>query len=112
MTVQELVNRFPEIPQDLHNEPVLAQFAEACDEILRKAQKPSACSTEHDAGNQFYLKLIGPLSIYRYGLSTREKVLSQLQEILDHQKTDPEGFSERLLTPDTVDKEVKGPGCS
>lgn len=112
MTVQELVNRFPEIPNDLHQEPVLAQFAEACGEILRKAQKPSACSTQHDSGNQFYLKLIGPLSIYRYGLSTREKVLSQLQEFLNQQKKDPEGFAESLLTPDTVNKEVKGPGCS
>ncbi len=27
MTVQELVARFPEIPKDLHEEPILSRFA-------------------------------------------------------------------------------------
>lgn len=112
MTVQELTNRFPEIPKDLHGEPLLAQFADAFDPILRKAQKPSPCSTQHDAANQFYLKLIGPMSIYGFGLSTREKVLQQLQDFLLKQADDPEGFVSSLLSSNTVDKEVKGPGCS
>jgi hypothetical protein len=29
MMIQELVRRFPEIPPDLHDEPLLAQFADA-----------------------------------------------------------------------------------
>jgi hypothetical protein len=112
MIVQELIARFPEIPKDLHQEPLLAQFAEAFGDLLRVAQKPSACSNQYDARNHYYLKLIGPLSIYRYGLSTREKVLGQLQDLLDQQKADPAGFAGSLLPQDTVAKEVKGPGCS
>ncbi len=112
MTVQELIARFPEIPKDLHQEPLLAQFSEVFGDLLREAQKPSACSTQHDARNNYYLKLIGPLSIYRYGLSTREKILGQLQDLLNRQKVDPAGFATSLLPSDTVEKEVKGPGCS
>ena len=112
MTVQELMNRFPEVPGDLAPEPLLAQYSEAMDSLLRQAQKPSACSTEHSAQNHYYLKLIGPLSIYRYGLSPREKVLNQLQDLLTKQKTDPDGFAETLLPKETADREVKGPGCS
>ncbi len=112
MTVQELTNRFPEIPKDLHQEPLLAQYAQALDHLLQRAQKPSPCSTQHDAGNTYYLKLIGPLSIYGYGLTSREKLLGQLQDILDRQKKDPEGFAASLLSQETAEKEVKGPGCA
>ena len=111
MTVQELVAGFPEIPNDLHNEPVLAQFAETFEDLLRVAHKQSACSTQQDAGNHYYLKLIGPMGIYRYGLSTRQKVLKQIQDLLDQHKADPDGFAASLLPADTAAKEVKGPGC-
>ncbi len=33
MTVQELVARFPEIPKDLHEEPILSRFAEVFGEL-------------------------------------------------------------------------------
>jgi hypothetical protein len=112
MTVQELIARFPEIPRDLHKEPVLAQFAKTFEDLLKIAHKPSACSTAYDPGNHYYLKLVGPMDIYRYGLSTREKVLKQLQDFLDHYHTDPQGFTTSLLPNETVIKEVKGPGCS
>ncbi len=111
MTVQELCIRFPEIPPDLHAEPLLARFAETFGDLLQIAHKPSACSTEHDAGNHFYLKLIGPMDIYRYGLSTRQKVLTQIQDLLDQHQADPAGFAASLLPADTVGKEIKGPGC-
>jgi len=112
MTVQELTTRFPEIPKDLHREPLLARFAETFGDLLKIARKPSACSTQYDAGNHYYLKLVGPLDIYRYGLSTREKVLKQLQELLDRYQADPQGFAASLLPTDTAIAEVKGPGCS
>ncbi len=112
MTVQQLIVRFPEIPQDLHEEPVLAQFAETFGDLLQVAQDPSACSAAHDAGNHFYLKLIAPMKIYMYGLSTKEKVIGQLQALLDQHRSDPEGFAPSLLPADTAEKEVKGPGCA
>ena len=111
MTVQELVARFPEIPQDLHREPLLARLAEACGPLLQVARKPSNCTTQYDAANQYYLKLIGPLAIYGYGLSTREKVLGQLQVLLDRQQADPAGFAASLLPANTARAEVRGPGC-
>ena len=45
MDVQELLARFPEIPADLHDEEVLARFAEVFGGPLSIAQKPSACSS-------------------------------------------------------------------
>lgn len=111
MTEGELVQRFPEIPADLHGEPVLARFAEACEPLLLAAVKPSACSSQHDASNHYYLKLIGPMAILGYGLSTKEKTLVQMQELLDRQRTDPEGFARSLLPDTTAPREVKGPGC-
>ena len=97
MTVQELAGRFPEIPQDLHDEPQLVQFAEVFGELLQMAQNPTNCSGEFGAGNHYYLKLIGPLKLYMYGLSSRDKVLAQMQELLDRHTADPAGFSTSLL---------------
>ena len=111
MTVQELVAAFPEIPKDLHGEPLLAQFAETFGGLLRIARDPSACSSEYEAGNHYYLKLIGPMKIYMYGLSTKEKVLSKIQELLDQHAADPDGFADSLLPENSAANEVKGPGC-
>ncbi|MFQ5850877.1 MAG: hypothetical protein ACE5JU_09850 [Candidatus Binatia bacterium] len=41
MAVQELVARFPEIPQDLHGEALLAQSAEAFGDLLQVAMQPT-----------------------------------------------------------------------
>lgn len=112
MTPEELYERFPEIPADLRDEPVLSRFAEVFDTLLRAARMPGACATSHDAPNHYYLKLVGPLSIYGYGLSTREKVLAELQELLDRNTSDPAGFAAGLLPEETVDEESRGPGCS
>lgn len=111
MTIQELAARFPEIPEDLHDEPQLARFGEAFDEQLQVAQNPGACSSEYSAGNHYYLKLIGPLRIYMYGLSSREKALSQVQELLDQHQADPDGFLAGLVPQDTAEQELRGPGC-
>lgn len=112
MTVQEMVARFPQIPQGLHDEPLLARFAEAFQDLLVVARQPSPCSTQHEAANHYYLKLVGPLAIHGYGLSTREKVLGQVQELLDRQAANPEGFAGSLLPADLAEAETKGPGCS
>jgi hypothetical protein len=112
MTVQELVALFPEIPQDLRGEPLLAQYAEAFKDQLQVARNPGACSAQHDPANQYYLKLIGPIRLYWYGLSTRERVLKQLQEMLDQHRADPAGFVASLVPDNTAESEVKGPGCS
>ena len=111
MTIPELFARFPEIPPDLQDSAVLERFAQVFGPLLGVASKPSPCSTEHDASNHYYLKLIGPLSIYGYGLSTRDKVESQLQELLDAYAADPEGFARKLLPDDVAESEVRGPGC-
>ncbi len=101
MTVQELVSRFPEISQDLHDEPVLAQCAEAFGDLLQVAQNPGACSGEYDSGHHYYLKLMGPIRLYMYGLSSREKVLGQLQDLLDRFHANPVGFAASLLPSST-----------
>lgn len=105
MTVQELVVRFPEIPPDFHDEPLLAQFAETFGALLQVAQNPTNCSTQYEPGHHYYLKLIGPLKLYMYGLSTREKVLGQLQVLLEHHQADPAGFPASLL-PDEERSQV------
>lgn len=102
MTVQELVSRFPEIPRDFHAEPLLAQFAETFGTLLQMAQNPSNCTNQYEPGHHYYLKLIGPLKLYMYGLSSREKVLSQIQALLDRHRTNPEGFAASLLPTETA----------
>jgi len=111
MTVPELVARFPEIPADLRDDPVLHEFAASLGEWLGIARKPSACSTRHDAANHFYLKLIGPLSIYGYGLSSRERVVRELRVLLERHAADPAGFAASLLPEDVAAAEQHGPGC-
>ena len=111
MEVQELIARFPEIPATLHGEPLLARLAEVCGELLRSARKPSPCSQQHEAANHYYLELIGPLALVSYGLSSPEKVRGQLQNLLDRQQADPQGFAASLLPVDTAPQEVRGPDC-
>jgi len=112
MTVEELVARFPEIPVDLRAEPMLRRFAAALGDLLREARSPSPCATQHDRANHLYLKLIGPLSIYGYGLATRERTVAELEQLLERHAADPEGFAAGLLPPDVAKDEVRGPGCS
>jgi len=112
MTVQQLLTRFPEIPSDLRDEPVLAEFADRLHDLLSVAQKPSACSTGHDAGNHLYLELVGPITYYGYGLATRERVVDDLRGLIDRHEADPDGFVRSLLPEDVPAEEVKGPGCA
>jgi hypothetical protein len=111
MTVEELAARFPEIPSDLYGEPALAELAARCGDLLAVAQKPSNCTVQYAAGNHFYMKLVGPLAIYGYGLAKREKVVQQLQDLVDRHQADPAGFAASLLPAETAAVEVRGPGC-
>ena len=43
ITVDEFLAGFPEVPHDLRNEPVLAEYVAAFGPLLRLAQKPSPC---------------------------------------------------------------------
>jgi hypothetical protein len=42
------------------------------------------------------------MRLYMYGLSTKDKVLAKLQELLDQYQADPDGFTEELLTAESV----------
>jgi hypothetical protein len=55
---------------------------------------------------------VGPLAIHGYGLSTREKVLAQIQDLLDRQAANPDDFAAGLLPADIAAAETRGPGCS
>lgn len=111
MNIQELLARFPEIPKDLHHEPLLEKYAATFGDLLKVARNPSACSAQYDAANHFYLKLIGPMKIYMYGLSTKEKVLNQMQDLIERYEEDPDGFAASLLPGEVAACEQKGPGC-
>ncbi len=97
MTVQELVTRFPEIPADLHREPLLAQFADTFDDLLAVAVDPSACAAEYGDANHYYLGLIGPLKTYMYGLSSKEKALEHLRDMVQRRSADHDGFAASLI---------------
>lgn len=111
MTITELAARFPEIPADLHDEPVLAEFAEAFGAQLAIAEKPTACTVEQAAGNVFYMKLINPIGIYAIGLAKREMVLGQIGALVEGHKADPGGFATSLLPEGVAAAQVRGPGC-
>lgn len=112
MTVHELIARFPEVSPDLAGEPTLAQFADTFGELLAVARKPSNCSVQHDAANHYYLKLIGPISIYGYGLSSRDRLREQLRLLLERHAEDPDGFATSLLPDGVAAREMRGPGCA
>ncbi|MEE2754184.1 MAG: hypothetical protein VX910_09390 [Candidatus Latescibacterota bacterium] len=97
MTLPELTTRFPEIPADLHAEPVLQAFADTFGPYLLTATKPSACLTDRTSENNAYMTLIAPLDIYRYGLSSRERVLEQLAELISRYEGSVDDFEADLL---------------
>src|SRR2546425_4764238 len=82
MTVDELFARFPEVPRDLRDEPVLAEFVRAFGSQLRVAQKPSPCVAQAGAGDaehHFYTRLVNDLAVYGIRLARRERTLQRLE---------------------------------
>jgi hypothetical protein len=106
MTVDELLARFPEIPLDLKDEPVLAQYVDAFGPQLREAIKPTPCMGVDggDAGHRFYAVLVNDLAIYGIGLAKRERTLARLAARLEEYRKHPAIYACTLVphrTPDT-----------
>jgi len=98
MAVDELLARFPEIPRDLRNEPVLTDYVDAFGPLLRLAQKPSACmGAGGDAPHVFYTRLVNDLAIYGIGLAKRDRTLARLQATLDAYRKQPATFGCTLV---------------
>jgi len=98
MTVDELLLHFPEVPGDLRDEPVLAEYVEAFRGLLRLAQKPSPCMRDGgDAPHAFYTRLVNDLAIYGIGLAKRDRTLARLQATLDQYRKQPATFGCSLV---------------
>ena len=99
-TVEELFARFPEVPRDLRDEPVLAEFVRAFGPQLALAQKPSPCMARAgggDAPHHFYTRLVNDLAIYGIGLARRERTLQRLETLLAEYRTQPATFACTLV---------------
>jgi hypothetical protein len=98
MTVQEFLDRFPEVPRDLRDEPVLAEYVERFGPLLRLAQKPTPCMRSGgDAQHVFYVRLVNDLAIYGIGLAKRDRTLARLTVILDQYRAQPATFACTLV---------------
>ncbi len=111
MTVDELLARFPEVPRDLRDEPVLAEYVSAFGHLLRLAQKPSPCvGRGGDAPHQFYMRLVNDLAVYGIGLAPRDRTLARLQATLQQYKKQPATFACTLVPPRAPG--APRPGCA
>jgi hypothetical protein len=98
MTVDEFLARFPEVPRDLRNEPVLAEYMAAFGPLLRRAQKPSPCvGSGGDMEHVFYTRLINDLAIYGIGLARRDRTLARLSALLEQHRKQPATFACTLV---------------
>jgi hypothetical protein len=98
MTVAELLTLFPEVPRDLRDEPVLAEYVEAFERLLRVARKPSPCMREGgDAEHMFYTRLVNDLAIYGMGLAKRDRTLARLRATLEQYRKAPATFACTLV---------------
>ena len=98
MTVDELLARFPEIPSDLRDEPVLTEYVDAFGPLLRMAQKPSPCMRDGgDAPHIFYTRLVNDLAIYGIGLARRDRTLTRLRATLDTYRKQPATYACTLV---------------
>ena len=100
MTVGDLLARFPEVPRDLRDEPILTEYVTAFGPLLRVAQKPSPCmGSGGDAQHAFYTRLVNDLAIYGIGLAKRDRTLARLQATLDQYRKQPATFACTLVPP-------------
>src|SRR5258705_2816301 len=98
MTVDELLAHFPEVPHDLRDEPILAEYVKAFGPLLRVAEKPSPCvGSGGDAQHVFYTRLVNDLAIYAIGLAKRDPTLARLQATLDEYRQQPATFACTLV---------------
>jgi hypothetical protein len=106
LTVDEFLARFPEVPSDLKDEPVLAQYVDAFGVQLREARKPTPCMGGEggDATHRFYTALVNDLAIYGIGLARRDRTLARLTKRLEDYRKQPATYACTLVphrTPDT-----------
>ena len=98
MTVDEFLARFPEVPRDLRDEPVLDEYVRAFGPLLRLAQKPSPCMRDGgDAQHVFYTRLVNDLAIYGIGLAKRDRTLGRLAGLLEQRRKQPATFACTLV---------------
>jgi hypothetical protein len=98
MTVDDFLARFPEVPRDLRDEPVLGEYVRAFGLLLRVAQKPTPC--KRDTGDHqhfFYTRLVNDLAIYGIGLAKRDRTLARLRALLDQYQQQPATFACTLV---------------
>ena len=100
MTVGDFLARFPEVPLDLRDEPILTEYVKSFGPLLRVAQKPSPCmGSGGDAQHVFYTRLVNDLAIYGIGLAKRDRTLARLQATLDQYRKQPATFACTLVPP-------------
>ncbi len=100
MTVDAFLARFPEVPADLRDEPVLGEFVRAFGPQLAVAEKPSPCVAKADGGDaphHFYTRLVTDLAIYGVGLARRERTLARLEKLLADYRARPATFACTLV---------------
>ena len=100
MTVDAFFGRFPEVPRDLRDEPLIAEFVRAFGPQLAVAQKPSPCVARAgggDAEHHFYTRLVNDLAIYGIGLAKRERTLQRLERLLSDYRAQPATFACTLV---------------
>ena len=100
MSVDAFLARFPEVPRDLRDEPVLTEFVRAFGPQLAVAQKPSPCVARDgggDAEHFFYTRLVNDLAIYGIGLAKRERTLQRLERLLTDYRAQPATFACTLV---------------
>ena len=100
LTVDGFLARFPEVPRDLRDEPVLLEFVRAFGPQLEVAQKPSPCVARDgggDAEHFFYTRLVNDLAIYGIGLAKRERTLQRLEKLLGEYRAQPATFACTLV---------------
>jgi hypothetical protein len=98
MSTDELLARFPEVPGDLRDEPILTEYARVFGPLLRLAQKPTPCmGTGGDAPHAFYTRLVNDLAIYGIGLAKRDRTLARLEATLAQYRKQPATFACTLV---------------
>ena len=98
MTVEEFLARFPEVPRDLRDEAILAEYVMVFGPLLRLTQKPTPCMRDGgDAQHVFYVRLVNDLAVYGIGLAKRDRTLARLAATLDQYRAQPATFACTLV---------------
>jgi len=98
MTVDGFLARFPEVPRDVRDEPLLREYTKAFGPLLRAAQKPTPCMRDGgDAQHVFYTRLVNDLAIYGIGLAKRDRTLARLSALLEEYRKQPATFACTLV---------------